>query len=48
MPDVVWSALDAVITRLNALERQNGNGDGVPAIPISSTGQIWRGEDFTI
>jgi serine O-acetyltransferase len=48
MPDVVWSALDAVITRMNALERQNGNGDDMPSIPVATNEQIWRGEDFSI
>jgi len=48
MPDVVWSALDAVITRLNALERQNGNGNDTPLIPLATNEQIWRGDDFSI
>jgi serine O-acetyltransferase len=48
MPDVVWNALNSVITRVNALERQNGNGDDPPAIPIATNEQIWRGEDFSI
>jgi serine O-acetyltransferase len=46
MPDIVWSALDAVITRVNALERQNGNDN--PPISLANNEQIWRGEDFSI
>ena len=49
MPDLICSALDALITRVNSLERQsNGNGGSTPPIPFVTKEQIWRGEDFSI
>ncbi|MBN1218874.1 MAG: serine O-acetyltransferase [Anaerolineae bacterium] len=48
LPDLICSALDAVITRVNALERQSNNGDGKPPIPFATKQNVWLGEDFSI
>jgi serine O-acetyltransferase len=56
LPDLVCSALDALIIRVNTLEQQhnnghgNGNGNGKTVIPIpfATKENIWRGEDFSI
>ncbi|MBN1991837.1 MAG: serine O-acetyltransferase [Anaerolineae bacterium] len=48
LPDLVCSALDAVIARVNALERQNGNGTDRRPIPFATKEQVWQGEDFSI
>jgi serine O-acetyltransferase len=57
MPDLICTALDALITRVNELEEQyNGNGNGhrngngrkKPPMPLVTTPHAWHVEDFSI
>ncbi len=47
MPDLIWNTLNAVITRVNAMERQNGSDDD-KLIPLATNEEVWQGEDFSI
>jgi serine O-acetyltransferase len=48
LPDLICSALDALITRVNALERQSGNGRITIPTPFANPQNVWSGEDFSI
>jgi serine O-acetyltransferase len=48
LPDLICTALDALITRVNALERQTGNGKITTPTPFANPQNVWPGEDFSI
>jgi serine O-acetyltransferase len=48
LPDLICTALDTLIARVNALEKQTGNGNIKTPMPFVKGERIWHGEDFSI
>lgn len=48
LPDLICSTLDSLISRVDALEKQNGNGKITNLTPFATKQNVWQGEDFSI